>query len=601
MLLLLSFDAEMAENELKQYPPAPEGTSLLQDPAGYYSTLGISSDADDATIRAAFVRLRAMYHPDRYGGEATATQRVMVQRFQQLNEAYDVLSDPRKRAAYSTHGRFGIDKLPLVSGSIHDKQSIGAVLDMLQREQDLKKLVQFNSSETQLEAAFDASNVNRAEDMPYLQSLSAVHTFLWPIHNIATLMLGFKATARHAKENIVSLLVDIETSLGRSMVGLTSAWHLSGPSLAVWWSRRVSAVSAMKTQFRFLNKGVFAPQMTIFFSRQLTRVWSLENELRLATRAASRGLRITLTRSSVEGGRPLELEAMLRTPGDTATSSLTATTTTSISAPSFGLGHGAASLVDVNHRAQITSSVSMEVSCDVMVNIGLQGVGVGLGTTVGPTPGFKISILGRRGSHTVNVPVAVPLPPGLIIWFLPISAFVPWLGARLAMIVCQPIVRVLRLRRAAILRRQDNTIGERFRGAMKDQAAMASIVQSRAEQERSIGGLVIKNAKFGIFKPSLKSTWYVSGSGQSLEDAPLVFDVTTVLQDAVHNSQIDIAESTTQFFSRIYNPHPYADESLEKRELRVTYWFNGRRHEACIVNDERLLLPQEVHLHRVSA
>jgi molecular chaperone DnaJ len=66
----------------------------------YYDLLGIQRGADDAAIKAAFRRLAKEYHPDRHGGckENEA-------RFKAINEAYDVLKDPQKRAAYDRFGK----------------------------------------------------------------------------------------------------------------------------------------------------------------------------------------------------------------------------------------------------------------------------------------------------------------------------------------------------------------------------------------------------------------------------------------------------------------------------------------------------------------
>src|SRR5690349_10501567 len=65
----------------------------------YYELLGVQRGADDATIKAAYRRLAKEHHPDRKNGckESEA-------RFKAINEAYDVLKDPQKRAAYDRFG-----------------------------------------------------------------------------------------------------------------------------------------------------------------------------------------------------------------------------------------------------------------------------------------------------------------------------------------------------------------------------------------------------------------------------------------------------------------------------------------------------------------
>ncbi len=61
----------------------------------YYQILGLSPQADQANIKAAFKKLALMYHPDRNPDNPQAEEK-----FKQINEAYTVLSDPSKRFFY---------------------------------------------------------------------------------------------------------------------------------------------------------------------------------------------------------------------------------------------------------------------------------------------------------------------------------------------------------------------------------------------------------------------------------------------------------------------------------------------------------------------
>jgi len=61
----------------------------------YYKTLGVSSDASQEEIRKAYRRLAKKYHPDRNRGSKAAEQR-----FKEITEAHQVLSDPKKRKQY---------------------------------------------------------------------------------------------------------------------------------------------------------------------------------------------------------------------------------------------------------------------------------------------------------------------------------------------------------------------------------------------------------------------------------------------------------------------------------------------------------------------
>lgn len=65
----------------------------------YYKTLGVSKTADQKEIKKAYRKLARQYHPDVNKGDATAEER-----FKDINEAYEVLSDPDKRQKYDQFG-----------------------------------------------------------------------------------------------------------------------------------------------------------------------------------------------------------------------------------------------------------------------------------------------------------------------------------------------------------------------------------------------------------------------------------------------------------------------------------------------------------------
>ncbi len=65
----------------------------------YYTTLGVARDADDDTIKKAFRKLARVHHPDVAKDKKTAEEK-----FKEINEAYEVLSDPAKRKKYDQLG-----------------------------------------------------------------------------------------------------------------------------------------------------------------------------------------------------------------------------------------------------------------------------------------------------------------------------------------------------------------------------------------------------------------------------------------------------------------------------------------------------------------
>ncbi|OPX25329.1 MAG: molecular chaperone DnaJ [Planctomycetales bacterium 4484_123] len=70
----------------------------------YYEVLGVARDAGPEEIRRAYRRLALKYHPDNYRGDKAEAEA----KFKELAEAYEVLSDPRRRALYDSHGHAGL-------------------------------------------------------------------------------------------------------------------------------------------------------------------------------------------------------------------------------------------------------------------------------------------------------------------------------------------------------------------------------------------------------------------------------------------------------------------------------------------------------------
>src|SRR3954469_9054811 len=71
--------------------------------ADYYDILGVPRTAPDDEIKGAYRKLAMRWHPDRNNGSKEAEEK-----FKEITEAYDVLRDPQKRAAYDRYGEAGL-------------------------------------------------------------------------------------------------------------------------------------------------------------------------------------------------------------------------------------------------------------------------------------------------------------------------------------------------------------------------------------------------------------------------------------------------------------------------------------------------------------
>jgi len=72
----------------------------------YYEVLGVGRDCDTPTLKSAYKKMAMKYHPDRNPNDHSAEEN-----FKEAAEAYSVLSDPQKRAAYDRYGHKGLQGL----------------------------------------------------------------------------------------------------------------------------------------------------------------------------------------------------------------------------------------------------------------------------------------------------------------------------------------------------------------------------------------------------------------------------------------------------------------------------------------------------------
>ncbi|MDP3169387.1 MAG: molecular chaperone DnaJ [Polaromonas sp.] len=72
----------------------------------YYDTLGVPKNASDEDIKKAYRKLAMKHHPDRNQGDSS---KAAEEKFKEAKEAYEMLSDAQKRAAYDQYGHAGVD------------------------------------------------------------------------------------------------------------------------------------------------------------------------------------------------------------------------------------------------------------------------------------------------------------------------------------------------------------------------------------------------------------------------------------------------------------------------------------------------------------
>ncbi|NLN75344.1 MAG: molecular chaperone DnaJ [Armatimonadetes bacterium] len=91
----------------------------------YYETLGVDRDASQSAIKSAYRRLARQHHPDVNPDDHTSELR-----FKEINEAYQVLSDPEKREMYDRYGHEGLDSTFGTNPGYADFGGLGDIFDI---------------------------------------------------------------------------------------------------------------------------------------------------------------------------------------------------------------------------------------------------------------------------------------------------------------------------------------------------------------------------------------------------------------------------------------------------------------------------------------
>jgi DnaJ family protein C protein 11 len=234
------------------------------------------------------------------------------------------------------------------------------------------------------------------------------------------------------------------------------------------------------------------------------------------------------------------------------------------------------------------------------------------------------SFLYRRGEHRVSLPFIVSAAPSVNTAAR--SLVLPVLLYRTFTLIADRLIE--KRRRVDLVRRRvtaEPWLRREQQRATLEQRGMQDAVRARAAQENRIGGLVITNATYGVLRPRLRYPDFESTlpsspaagaptatAAAALRPTSLTFDVTVAVQNLVRESRLHLPEGTSKVeLAGFYDPHPYAKSSssssadakdrsrcVERKQLRIQYRFNGRRHEAVFDDLDSVTLPLPQHVLR---
>ncbi|MEM9482563.1 MAG: J domain-containing protein [Cyanobacteria bacterium P01_F01_bin.116] len=127
----------------------------MQNFRDYYEILGVIQDADAQLIKQAYRRLARQFHPDLNPGDQAAEERLKL-----LNEAYEILSDPSRKAQYDDYRRYWLQQKS--EADYRDLEDFNRFVDQLLNRQDV---AQASSSDPQKNKQTPKSNQSDTSEL----------------------------------------------------------------------------------------------------------------------------------------------------------------------------------------------------------------------------------------------------------------------------------------------------------------------------------------------------------------------------------------------------------------------------------------------------
>ncbi|KAJ1821690.1 hypothetical protein LPJ56_001089 [Coemansia sp. RSA 2599] len=567
--------------------------AAASDSADYYAALNVSRTASTEDIRDAYRRLSRIFHPDRH---QSAEQRQWAQRqFQTTQRAYEVLTDPAKRAAYDALGEQGIPMAYTVGYKVQTARDLQAHFEREARRRRTEEIEQWVQSKSEITATVSCVNG--------LGSLSAEQLFMK--HSFAALLDD--QTTAFVSGNMFSqrgrgsgnIVGTVRRTLGpQSWVSL-SAPALPPYSLTVESAHQLSNESFCSTH---VSQGMHRPPAaTVTFSRMLTD--AVAGAITVRTGNQYMAIRPEHKASKKPSGVALSLSGKHGAHGEF------------YSEMSTGIkqSHVLAKYVhQIDRRLSVSGGATAVFSAhglhDLSCNVGLRATisewtRAGWRVELSPSSGILATISVHRLGHKLRLPLVLT----------------PNLDLRVALLATLgPIAAVLAVDTAVLAPRRRRVVRERLAELRDEQLAQLYLQKRHAEEAvrlmtpqaersrraaRASGGLAIEKALYGDlpFKVAAENSNILtaaldiaaeSNGALVAADEPRACDVTLALAALVVSDQLVVAGGASKrFLPGFYDPAFGAP-----KKLYVRYVFRGTTHEVVVGDEEALAIPMRQHL-----
>ncbi|TWW61654.1 DnaJ -like protein subfamily C member 11 [Takifugu flavidus] len=539
----------------------------------YYALLNVRKEATLEELKASYRRLCMLYHPDKHRDIELKSQ--AEQLFNQVRQAYEVLSDEHSRAIYDIFGKKGLE----VEGwEVVERKRTPAEIreeyERLQREREERRLQQRTNPKGTISVGVDATDLfdRYDEDFEEMPGGGFPH---------------IEINRMHISQSIEAPLTNSDTAV---LSGSLSTHNGTGGGNINMTIRRVTSAKGWG-EVEFGAGDILGPLIGLKMFRNITPRSFLTAQGGL--QFSPRGLRPSC---SLMTARHLDQNTMGYLqwrwgPNSAMTTSLVRDTKSShfTLALQFGVPHSYL-MMSYHYKFQDDDQTKVKGS----VKTGWFGTVLEYGAerkisrhsvlsatvSVGVPQGVTLKLKLARSSQTYLFPIH------LTDQLLPSAVFYATVGPLLAYmaihrLIVIPYTKAQKEEELELQRKSSATdIAKKKQEAESAVLLMQESVRRIIEVEESKMGLIILNAWYGKF---------VSETSHKQEKAKVI-DVTVPLQCLVKDSKLILTESSKAGLPGFYDPCVG-----EEKSLKLLYQFRGVMHQVISADTDPLRIPKQSH------
>jgi len=586
----------MSDSDEDTSSPFPHSTEEENVDRTFYGFLNISTTATQEEVTAAYKRLARLYHPDKHQDPEKHAQAQLL--FAKLKHAYEVLSDPHKRAIYDCLGEKGLEEQGWeVVQRTKTPQEIREEYEALARLREERRLQQKTNPTSKLEMTINATDLfdRYLYDSEYDDLIEGD----FPHFEVSKMVLSQSIQAPLTSSDTATLAGNISTSNGTGSgsincglrrVSSGGAWQEvevgvgSGLSLGAKIYRKLSERNFvnMSGTLQFNRRGL-KPGFECSLGTHLDK--HTAGYLRYST-----NLRISETEDSYilrEDDSGMCTMVVRNTERYQTTASL-----------QFGIPYTYFMLA---HTWKLPEKKrKFRAACKVGTFGAILEYGVeekitehsSLGATmVVGTTGVICKLKLTRASQTYLFPFLlsdeVMLQP---VFYGTVAPMIAWL------IIKKLLLEPLELKRKEEARKkQRENMKEKVAAARLEAEASLSLMEERFRrgktEEEAKNGLVIHQCLYGLLatdKGDLIAD--LTEWGDTAEDTLDVIDITKPVQCNVEHSRLVLWEGTKSSLPGVWDPCPGED-----KWILIRYTFQNNRHQLFCPDSEAVKLPKSAH------